>query len=457
MDGCRPGVAPYQGFTAALHRFNLAVTDVKPHAGTFRNMDRFQSTQTRVWQSVRAGGAALGVLVMFLARAPFTYAQVRETAVVEAATANPADTATSTVGEAPEQAQAEPEKPPSTYDKIWKFAEWYENDSNPVLQRLLFSGRYQHEYAVVDADQGSHDEWNVRRMRLGPRMTLFRRFTLHAEIELNPQEADPLYQRFTDFYLQWSRSSRFVLTLGKHSVPFTMDGATSSKELLAIDRSNLSNNIWFPQEYIPGVSVSGRRGPWIYRAGVYSAGAANREFGEFNGGVFTLAVAGYDFATALDVKDALLTGNYVYQDPNRNNTFTRQLEHIVSVNFKFETEKWGARTDVSAASGYLGQSDLWALMAMPFFNLTDKLQVVGRYTLIDSDDPNGVRLGTYENRLVSGRGDLYNELYLGANYFFYGHKLKLQSGVQYADMNDRANDGGTYAGVSWTTGVRVGW
>ena len=69
------------------------------------------------------------------------------------------------------------------------------------------------------------------------------------------------------------------------------------------------------------------------------------------------------------------------------------------------------RTDVSAAAGYLGQSDLWGVMAMPFFNVTDKLQFVGRYTFLDSDDPNGVRLATYENRVVTGRGDEYNELY----------------------------------------------
>ena len=56
-----------------------------------------------------------------------------------------------------------------------------------------------------------------------------------------------------------------------------------------------------------------------------------------------------------------------------------------------------------------------------------------------------------------GRGDEYKELYLGANYYFYGHRLKLQTGVQFADMNDRANDGGAYSGVAWTTGLRVGW
>jgi phosphate-selective porin OprO/OprP len=301
----------------------------------------------------------------------------------------------------------------------------------------------------------------VRRLRIGPRITLFRTITVHSEVELDPQRDaernEPLYVRFTDFYVQWTKSGRMVLTVGKQSAPFTVDGATSSRELLTIDRSNLANNIWFPQEYLPGVSVSGRRAPWVYRVAVYSAGEMNREFGEFSGGTATLGALGYDFAPSLGVREALLTGNYVYQNADRDNTFTRQLEHIGSVNFRFETTRWGARTDFSTASGYLGQSDLWAFQAMPFVNATAKLQFVTRYTFISSDGPNGIRLGTYETRVVPGRGDEYNELYLGANYYFYGHRLKLQSGVQFADMNDRVNDGGAYSGVAWTTGLRVGW
>jgi phosphate-selective porin OprO/OprP len=345
----------------------------------------------------------------------------------------------------------------STYDRIWKFAEWYENDSAPVVQRVLFSGRYQHDFATIDADEGDLHEWNVRRMRLGVRSTLFHTFTLHGEVDLNPQERDPLYARVTDLYLQWSRSPRLALTVGKHSVPFTLDGATSSKELLTIDRSNLANNVWFPQEYLPGVAISGRQAPWIYRAGVYSAGAANREFGEFDGGLLGLGVVGYDFAQSLGVKEALLSASYVYQHPDARNTFARSLEQVGSATFRFEADQWGLRADLSAASGYLGQSDLWGVTAMPFVNATDKLQFVARYTFLGSDDVNGVRLGTYESRVVAGRGDRYRELYLGANYFVYGHKLKVQSGVQAADMNDRQEDGGAYSGIAWTTGVRVGW
>ena len=44
-------------------------------------------------------------------------------------------------------------------------------------------------------------EWNVRRMRFGPRITFFRNFLLHAEVEVNPQEHDPFYVRLTDAYV----------------------------------------------------------------------------------------------------------------------------------------------------------------------------------------------------------------------------------------------------------------
>jgi phosphate-selective porin OprO/OprP len=245
--------------------------------------------------------------------------------------------------------------------------------------------------------------------------------------------------------------------VGKQGIPFTADGATSSKDLLAIDRSNLANNIWFPQEYTPGISASGRVAPWTYRLGVYSAGAANREFGDFSGGLFTLGVVGYDFSKPLGVKEALLAGNYVFQPADSRNTFTRQLRHVLSLNMRLEADRWGARWDIAKASGYLGQSDLWSVMAMPFLNVTPRFQLVGRYTVVKSASPNGVRLATYESRVEPGRGDRYDELYAGANYFFYGHRLKLQSGLQLAEMDDRANDGGAYSGLSWTTGVRVGW
>ncbi len=356
------------------------------------------------------------------------------------------------VATAPEPATAQ-----STYDDIWKFAEWYRNGQNETVQSVLFSGRFQYEFAAVDADQGTHEEWNVRRTRLGVRSELFHQFTVHVEADFDPQERGPFYKRLTDTYVEWRASEFFALTVGKQGVSFTMDGSTSSKELLTIDRSNLANNMWFPEEYIPGVSASGGRSNWVYQLGLYTGGRKNRWCGEFNGSAFGLLSLGYDFSEALGVEDARLRGDYVYQDPDSNNTFTPQLQHVASVNFRFEVDRWGFRADFSSGSGYMAESDLWGVMTMPFFNLTSRLQVVGRHTYLRSRGANGVRLARYENQVTDGRGDRYNEFYVGVNYYFYGHKLKLQSGLQFGDMNDSAADGGAYSGIASTTGLRVSW
>lgn len=362
------------------------------------------------------------------------------------------------VGSVTAAVAAEPAaKQPTVYDDIWRYANWYKNDDNPVLQSFDFTGRFQVDYNLIDADQGDNDEWNVRRLRVGGKAKAFKNLTLHGEVDLNPQETDPVYQKITDAYISWSQDKSFVASIGKQSAPFTLDGATSSKELITIDRNNVANNFWFPQEYIPGVSASGKIDQWKYFAGVYSAGDATKEFGRFNGGAFGLGSLGYDFAKALEVKQALLAAQYVYQDEDPENTFTRSLEHLGSLNFSLDTGKWGLRTDLVAAQGYGGQSDMWGAVLMPFVNFTPKFQGVTRYTHIESSDPAGVRLATYENAVVTKRGDQYDEGYAGLNYYFHGHKLKLQTGLQYAEIKDETGKGGEYQGWSWTTGLRLGW
>jgi hypothetical protein len=40
--------------------------------------------------------------------------------------------------------QTTPPSAESIYDKVWKFAEWYEDESNPAVQKVLFTGRFQY-------------------------------------------------------------------------------------------------------------------------------------------------------------------------------------------------------------------------------------------------------------------------------------------------------------------------
>jgi len=353
------------------------------------------------------------------------------------------------------QTTTEPVEEKSIYDRIWQVPVIYQNKDNGFLQEFRFTGRLHVDNYSLDSDLGYDQDWVVRRWRMGFKAKLLQKLDVHVEADLDAQDPRPLYNRLTDAYLAWTFNDAFKLTVGKHSVKFTLDGATSSNELITIDRNNIANNFWFPTEYISGVSLSGKIGQFQYNTGLFSGGTESPEFGNFDAGNFWLGSVGYDFGKALGVKKALLRADYVYNDPNPESDATRSFEQIGSLVFQLDADKWGVSADVTAGQGFGRQSNAWGAVIMPWFKITDKLQVVGRYTYIASDENNGVRFSRYESVMTSGRGNEYNELYAGLNYYLYGHKLKVQTGLTYTWMNDEANDGGQYEGWTWTTGLRV--
>jgi len=286
--------------------------------------------------------------------------------------------------------------PESAYERLWSRASPYSGDSDGFFNSVQFSGRFQVDQAYINGSDGEDfSATDLRRFRFGARVNFLNDFTFHAEAEFDPHDGDLGYQRLTDSYIAWSPSDAVKVTVGKHAAAFTMDGQTSSKELLAIDRSNLANNIWFTREYIPGVSVSGNTDRLIYHVGFYSSGERNRGFGDSNGGEFLLTTIGHDFGERLGVREALLRFNFVENEVDANNSFTQSLERIGSLNFMLDVGPWGLRTDFSIATGYLGQSDLVGVMVMPYYDITESLQIVTRYTLVESDDENGVRFARY--------------------------------------------------------------
>lgn len=346
-------------------------------------------------------------------------------------------------------------KEESVYDQIWSKAKLYSNEESAFIQEFVFTGRAQFEYFNVDSDQGRADDWEVRRLRSGFKMKFLDKWLLHAEASFNAQDPHPFYEKLTDVYLQYIASEQFIFAVGKQSVKFGLDGGTSSKELNTIDRSNVANNLWFTEEYAPGVSVGGKADNWRYFLGGFTSDG-NPEFGDFDAGGFLFARLGYSFAAALKADEAMLWLDCVHQQEDENNSATRPFENVGSINFNYEQGRFGLGTDVKAGSGYGKQGDIVGVQIQPSYYLTDKVQAVLRYTYLNGDD-NAIRLARYENRVVSGNGDHYNEFYAGVNWFIYDHKLKFQTGVQYANLEDSENDGGEYEGWQVVSGIRISW
>lgn len=337
-------------------------------------------------------------------------------------------------------------------ETLWEYPVLYKNKES-FIQEFRLVGRFHGDLYEIDSAQGHDQDWVVRRLRAGAILKLQGNFEVKAEVQFDPQLDDPAYKGFTDLHVAWKPSDAFAVRVGKQAFPFTRDGAVSSNNLQVLERNNLTNNLWFTQEYFAGLSVSGKVDNWAYYLGVASRDV-NEEFGDFNASAFGLASLGYDFGKALGAKRALLRADYVYQDNEREASNTRPFEHVGSLNFDYEREKWGFAADVSAGKGYDGQGDVWGFMVMPFYKITDRVELVARYTHIEGDEPNSVRLNRYENRVTSARGDKYDEFHVGLNYYICGHKLKLQTGLTYAMMEDDASAQKEYEGWSWVTGVR---
>ena len=401
-------------------------------------------------------------------------------------------TATAAFAGTPVTPKQDTGKTPSTYDTIWNSLTLYKDKDGVFLNEFRIVGRAHFDEYSTNSNLGNDQDWAVRRLRIGAKAAFFQNLILHVEADLNPQNlggplfvGDPVYQKLTDAYVSWKFCDAAKLTAGKQSTKFTLDGGTSSNELITIDRNALTNTLWFTNEYISGVTLSGKLGSWQYNTGLFSGGSvyapqgkfahSSKELGNFNGGNFWLGSVGYDFAKNLGAKKALLRADVVYNDPNTQSNTTKNFSWIESVNFEYDAGRWGFSTDLAAGNGSLGQSDVWGAVVMPWFNITEKLQVVGRYTYISSDDPNGLGFTRYENtsaintdafgniktdkfgKASTQKGNEYNEAYIGLNYYVYGHKLKLQTGLDYAWMQDSKNDGGKFHGWTWTTGLRISW
>lgn len=352
----------------------------------------------------------------------------------------------------------QPAEEKSFLEKLWDLPTLYNNPDNPFLQKLSIIGRYQGQYAVVDSDQGSFDDWETRRWRVGAEAKVFNDFKLKGEINVD-EDFNPLYASLEEAYIAWAICDSFNLTIGKQKPHWSLEWATSSRKILTFERSLLVNQLH--PDKSAGISADGAIGKWSYELGVYSADL-DEEFGGFDAGQFYLASIGYNADDLCPITDELaIRFDYLYNDGDAGNNAVAPYSHSFSLNTQAKKGRFGLGTDILYATGD-GVPDVFGVVIMPTYELIeDKLELVTRYQFADSDGADGLRAQSRYERAVpnitdGGRGDQYHAFYGGLNYYILDHRLKLMTGVEYADL-DGGGDGGDYAGWTWVSGIRMYW
>jgi len=395
--------------------------------------------------------------------AGFVLSALSSFATAQAATGSPANAAQSAVVA----------KPTSIFDQIWGSAVLYKADSG-FITSLALQGILQLQDDHGWSDRGNFSSrdrepstrWgdiDVRRMRLGFKSKLMDgKGRLDGLIDINANFND-FYGRINILFFEYAFSNALTVGFGKHQAYFALERSTSSREFLTIERSLLTEVLW--TSWYTGIWASGKAGKFQWKAALY-AGDDEREFTTFNGGALIQAGLGYDLKAATGLDRALINFDYQKATPDtsvKGNTFEGApipypFESAMSLNSSWEKGPWGFYTDILHGHGRGTQGNVSGLILMPAFYVTKKLQLVGRYQYALGEN-DGLRLSSRYDRLApnitdKGHGGEYHGFYLGANYYIYGHKLKLMTGLEFVTLSGGGH-GGSYNGWSWTSALRM--
>ncbi len=345
--------------------------------------------------------------------------------------------------------------------ELWDLATLHKDDTNPILQEFKLRGRYHGQYHIVDGGQDTEDNWEDRRFRFGFDAKMFEK---KVEVRVDFQSNDgfrDIYDGLVDAYVKWKPTDSFSVTVGRMKPQIGYyDFLQSTNAQPTFERSQIFNQLSIDRT--AGISLEGKADSFTWQAGIYSnAIDADRNdfdeaFGEFNGGWSTTLGVGYDFSKTLGVKKADFRIDWLHSERDPDAGLLNRYEDVISSTFWVQDGLWSGVAEAFYATGGQGtDGDVFGGYLQGTYDVVPKkLQLVGRYSFAYGDGDRSVRRQTrYESFVVDGRGNQYQAIYLGAQYFINGDKLKFLAGAEYADLSGGPSGLG-YDGVTYMTGVR---
>lgn len=337
------------------------------------------------------------------------------------------------------------------YNDIFSHAKIYSDPGNPLIQEIKFTGRYHGQYHDVESDLGDDSDWENRRFRFGADVKFLNSFKFKSSLNLRTNYSDPgrFVRNIDEMVIEWAGMDNFVLTGGKQKMWMGRDWNTSSKNIKTIERSILTNNLIVDKS-------------WGLIATIEDLAGFTVNVGGFVGGVDSdWAWADWDSGYALNfsvaraiTKATELRFDYLYNDGDPGNNGFRRFENTFSLNSQSDWDRLHLATDLQYGTGIGSQEDIYGVVIMPYYDITDKLEAVFRYTWAGSDSPRGLSLQSREERKTTGtslRADDYHAFYGGLNWYVCGDKLKIMNGVEYS-MADGATDSDFW---TYWTGIRM--
>lgn len=311
----------------------------------------------------------------------------------------------------------------------------HRDEQHPWLQELWFLGRYHGQFYHAQGDAQGLTDWENRRFRIGSQARLFRKLSLHAQM-VSGFDMQPFYNGFTELWMQWALDDSLLLTLGQQKHRFTHDRNVSSRYINTLERSMLLN--MFNADYTPAVTASGATGDFAYYTGIFS-NATSRDilgaFTELDSGQSFLASGTWDLKERTSLDETFFNLCYLNSHANEKATNLNRYRNGLSAALIL-TQGAGSLVSEALLGTGSNQGGAAGINIQPGYFLTEKLQLATRYQLAIADQADGLLAQRrYEQAVAVNEGRLYQAGYSGLNYYIAGHRIKLMSGIEYANMD----------------------
>lgn len=359
----------------------------------------------------------------------------------------------------------------------------YKNADNPWFSEFQVFGRFQWQAAYLSGNDVngynfSDSYTEVRRFRLGGKAKFLNYFTAKANVNMVDDASNDVlpwpggrrlgwgYEDFDEALLSFDIKKAFSLgglddlqiTYGRHKFVLSQEARESSKQLLTVERSAISNKVY--GSYRPtGVTLDAVKGNWETTLGLFSTDALTRLAGgntEFIGG-WNDGLAYYVSVAYSPCDEWQFRWDFVKNDAdqNRNEDSLFRYSWATSLSAQYDGGVWGVILDGiygdngGDSNGVFRrdrQGDFWGMVVMPYYWIVeDKLQGVVRYQYAGSQEDQGIRVNSRYARkqhgtvvapaTLAGRGNEHHSIYAGVNYLICGHNLKVQAGLEYDWLN----------------------
>lgn len=348
----------------------------------------------------------------------------------------------------------------------------YEDEDSWFINSFEFMGRFQYQAAYLNGDDVNGDDFSeyftdFRRVRFGAQVGFLRYFEVkgnanwvtderqsEGNLDWGYASMDELIASFdARKAFDWDALDGFSIHYGRKKMLVGHEVHVSSKRIKTVERSGIANRA-FPSR-MTGAWVDLAKGNWSATTGIFTTDDSRSIAGWKGGEAYYLNV-NYELAN-----EDQLTFDFLYNDANgedeKNLVSTNQgaplYEWAFSAAWDGRRDKWGLMANaIVGDNGDVGNSDrdglFYGFVVLPTYDLTDRLELVGRYAFQFSAEDEGIRTTSrYFRReartgadVEGGRGDSHHSLYGGLNYYICGDNMKIMTGVEWETLDTPDGD-----------------